>query len=209
MLVILDNGHGGLIKGGPQTAQRRSPIFSDGKQLFEGELNRAIVNGIIQELTFMQIPYLNICTEISDISKTERVNRANANNETNCFLVSVHSNYYKDPAVDGSEFWCFKGSALGAEIATIFAQEYQAEFPNEKLRKELPSRLYKENNTWAVLKRTNMPAVLTENFFFSNIRETREILLTREGRNRIVDFHVSAIVRVFVEVFGIDTWGGQ
>jgi len=40
MLEILDNGHGSLIKGRPQTAERGSKKFTNGKQLFEGEFNR-------------------------------------------------------------------------------------------------------------------------------------------------------------------------
>lgn len=206
MLVLLDNGHNGVVKGVSKTPHRRSPLFPDGKQLFEGELNRAIVNGIMQELTFMQIPYYNICPELYNTSINERVQRANLNNESNCFLVSVHSNYFNDPNVGGSEFWCYEHSVLGPQIATIFAEEYQNEFPGEHIRKPSPSQPYWKNNSWGVLKRTHMPAVLTENFFFSNVRETRDILLTREGRNRIIDFHVSAIVRTFVEVFGITIW---
>ena len=40
---ILDNGHGGIINGVYQTAGKRSPIWADGTQLFEGEFNRAIM----------------------------------------------------------------------------------------------------------------------------------------------------------------------
>lgn len=58
MIVLLDNGHGGLINGEYQTPGKRSPIWDDGSQLFEGELNRAIVARIAESLTFRQIPYV-------------------------------------------------------------------------------------------------------------------------------------------------------
>ena len=55
-----------------------------------------------------------------------------------------------------------------------------------------------------MLRLTRMPAIITENFFFNNDRETQEYLLSREGRWRIIDYHTSAIVRILVEVFNQD-----
>ena len=60
MIVLLDNGHGGIINGTYQTPGKRSPIWNDGSQLFEGEFNRAIVNGIIEELKILKIDFVNI-----------------------------------------------------------------------------------------------------------------------------------------------------
>ena len=67
MIVLLDNGHGGLINGVYQTPGKRSPTWSDGSVLYEGEFNRAIVHGIIKELIKLNIPYVNICPEDEDI----------------------------------------------------------------------------------------------------------------------------------------------
>ena len=66
MIVLLDNGHGGIINNEYQTPGKRSPKWADGSQLFEGEFNRAIVNGIIEELTRLKIPYVNIAPEYRD-----------------------------------------------------------------------------------------------------------------------------------------------
>lgn len=203
MLVLLDNGHGGLIKGRPQTRERRSEEFPDGKQLFEGELNRAIINGIIQELSFMQIPYLHICPELEDVLIGTRITRANHHHQQNALLVSVHSNTNEGPrAGDGCEFLIHPNSNLGPSIATIFAEEFQREFPAARLRRGEGGSPYKLRGDLGLLRRTRMPAILTENFFFNNERETRDILLTREGRWKLIDYHVAAIVRVMVEVFG-------
>jgi hypothetical protein len=46
-LWILDNGHGGMIDGVYQTPGKRSPVWPDGTQLFEGEFNRAIVKRLL------------------------------------------------------------------------------------------------------------------------------------------------------------------
>ena len=68
MTILLDNGHGGIINGKYQTAGKRSPVWSNKEQLFEGEFNRAIVNGIIEKLTALNIPYVNIAPEYRDVS---------------------------------------------------------------------------------------------------------------------------------------------
>ena len=202
MLVLLDNGHGGLIKGRPQTSERRSKIFPDGKQLFEGEFNRAIINGIVQELSFMNIPYYHLCPELEEITITERVRRANANRIDSCFLVSVHSNANPGRPGSGCEFLIHPNSSLGPSIANIFADEYKAMFPNERLRLGDHHEKFKRRGNLGLLRMTSMPAIITENFFFNNERETKEFLLTREGRWKIIDYHVSAIARVLVEVYG-------
>jgi len=200
MLVILDNGHGGLIKDVPQTPERRSKIFTPKKQLFEGEFNRAIINGIIPELTLQRIPYLHISPEIRDVRLDTRIARANRNNEKNAFLVSAHCNY---GGGHGSEFFCFTGSKKGQQMATIFAEEFQKAYPNRRLRTFGDGNKFKEGN-FSLLRKTQMPAVITENFFFDNEEEVVNILLNREERQRIIDFHVNAIVRIIVEVFKIE-----
>jgi N-acetylmuramoyl-L-alanine amidase len=202
MLVILDNGHGGLIKGRPQTAERRSKKFPNSKQLFEGEFNRGIVNGIIQELSFMNIPYFHVSPELEDITITKRVQRANDNNTSNCFLISVHANANPGRPGRGSEFLIHPNSGLGPDIADIFADEFTAAFPDERLRIGDNGERFKRRGNLGILRMTAMPAIITENFFFNNERETLEFLLTRSGRLKIIDFHVTAIVRVLTEVFG-------
>jgi len=46
-----------------------------------------------------------------------------------------------------------------------------------------------------------MPAVLTENFFMDNFEEYKDILMTSAGRQKIINFHVKAIVKTMIQVF--------
>ena len=46
-----------------------------------------------------------------------------------------------------------------------------------------------------------MPAVLTENFFMDNEEECKEILLTKQGRDLIAEFHANAVIRTKSEIF--------
>ncbi|WP_283392925.1 hypothetical protein [Photobacterium phosphoreum] len=75
--ILLDPGHGGVINGNYQTPGKRSPLWSDGSQLFEGEFNRAITQGISQALTLCGIENKIIVPELEDISLQTRVRRAN------------------------------------------------------------------------------------------------------------------------------------
>jgi N-acetylmuramoyl-L-alanine amidase len=46
-----------------------------------------------------------------------------------------------------------------------------------------------------------MPAILIENFFMDNEEEFKTILNVREGRQRIINYHVQAILRTRIEIF--------
>jgi len=76
-LWILENGHGGIIDGVYQTAGKRSPIWSDGTQLFEGEFNRSIVKRLIKLCEKANIDYVNLVDTNVDVSLAERTSKAN------------------------------------------------------------------------------------------------------------------------------------
>ena len=198
MLVLLDNGHGGLINGNYQTPGKRSPIWNDGSQLFEGEFNRAIVARIIESLTRLKIPYVNIAPETRDVRLVTRIMRANRAHQSNCFYLSVHSNA---GGGRGFEVYTSKGRSRSDKIATIFGEEFKNTFPNKRLRADYSDGDLDKEAGFAVLKRTKMPAILTENFFMDNEDECKNILMTKIGRDQIADFHVNAIVRAQKEIF--------
>ena len=198
MIVLLDNGHGGLINGTYQTPGKRSPIWNDGSQLFEGEFNRAIVNGIIEELTRRKIKYVNIAPEYRDVTLQTRVNRANQYPTRSSFYVSVHANA---GGGKGYEVFTSPGSTKSDKIATIFGQEFKRTYPNRPLRADFSDGDLDKEAKFFVLKRTRMPAILTENFFMDNEDECKNILMTRSGREKIIQYHINAILRVQNEIF--------
>ncbi len=197
MIVLLDNGHGALINGAYQTQGKRKD-WGDNGTIYEGEFNRAIVNGIIQELTFLGIPYVNIAPEYWDVRLQTRVKRANKYPASKCFYLSVHSNA---GGGKGSEFFTSPGDTKSDKIATIFGKEFQSEFPDRKLRTDFTDGDLDKERRFYVLTKTKMPAVLTENFFMDNFEEYEEILMTSEGRQKIINFHVKAIVKTMIQVF--------
>jgi len=197
MIVLLDNGHGALINGTYQTPGKRKD-WGDQGVIYEGEFNRAIVNGIIQELTFLGISYVNIAPEYWDVRLETRVNRANKYPTSKCFYLSVHSNA---GGGKGSEFFTSPGDTKSDKIATIFGKEFQNEFPDRTLRTDFTDGDLDKERRFYVLTKTKMPAVLTENFFMDNFEEYKNILMTSEGRQKIINFHVRATVKTMIQVF--------
>lgn len=198
MIVLLDNGHGSLIDGKYQTAGKRSPIWNGGLQLYEGEFNRAIVNGIIQELTKRKIAYVNIAPEYRDVRLETRIKRANKYYGRDSFYLSIHANA---GGGNGSEIFTSPGETKSDRIATIFGSEYHRAFPNRNLRTDFSDGDLDKERRFYILTRTKMPAILTENFFMDNEEECRNILLTNEGREKIIQYHLNAIFRTKIELF--------
>ena len=67
-----------------------------------------------------------------------------------------------------------------------------AEFPEKRMRKDNTDGDPDKEADFYVLKKTSMPAVLTENFFMTNGEEA-SMLLKDSIRDRIADAHMDAI----------------
>ena len=198
MIVLLDNGHGGLINGEYQTPGKRSPLWNDGSQLFEGEFNRAIVARIIESLTSLKIPYINIAPESRDIKLSTRIKRANDIQDNPCFYLSIHSN-----AGGGSGFEVFTspGETKSDLMATLAYEVAKDVFPDVKFRSDYSDDDPDKEALFTVLTKTSMPAVLFEAFFMDTEKECKEILMTPEGKIKIADWYTKTIVRIINELF--------
>ena len=210
---FFDPGHGGIINGEYQTRGKRSPKFEDGRQLFEGEFNRAIVNRVMNMCQQNGIDCIDLVDSQEDIPLPERTNTANdIYNQTlkpqdrECIYVSVHANAHGSGnelsfnSAHGWEVFTSKGETKSDKIATAFFDQMKREFPDKRFRtNQLDGDPDKEANFY-VLKHTIMPAVLTENFFMTN-REEAELLLSEVGRDKIARAHFNAIR--FIEENGI------
>jgi N-acetylmuramoyl-L-alanine amidase len=193
-LWLIDNGHGGIIDGLYQTPGKRSPLWPDGSILYEGEFNRAIVNRLVEMLTISNINYSNIAPEYEDISLTERVRRANSfHNQADCIFLSIHSNAGGSA---GYEIYTARGQSDSDKAATIFFSNFNEEFPDVKMRTDYSDDDVDKEANFYVLKKTLMPAVLTENFFMDNENECKTFLMSKKGRDRITKAHFEAIKHI-------------
>jgi len=194
---LLDPGHGGIIDGVYQTAGKRSPKFSDGNVLYEGVFNRDVVGYIIKLCQDHNIDNINLVDTNEDMSLRHRVTKANLfhKENRNSIYISVHANAFGN----GINF----NSAHG--IGTFHHYKSRA---GKKLAHTLQPYLVKNtgfkdrgvvaNDKWAnfyVLRKTWMPAVLSENGFMTNLTDATA-LITYKMRRSIAKAHFAMIMEI-------------
>lgn len=183
--LILDNGHG------KETPGKRSPVWPDGRQLFEYEFNRDIVNRLIDMLKPTGLSIIKLVPELNDIPLKERVTRANNyyKEDKNCILVSIHANA---GGGTGWEAFTTKGKTKSDILAEYLYKE--AENMGFKVRKDLTDGDPDKEEDFYIIKNTKMPAVLTENFFMDT-KSDCEFIMSDEGREMIAFMHFKAIMK--------------
>jgi len=183
-LWILDNGHASTTPG------KRSPFFSDGTQLLEYKFNREVSQKLCAMLHDEGIDYhLLVPEEHRDISLSERCKRADdLVTPKKKILISIHGNAFGNGVdwtnVTGAETYYCTGSEVGRKLAIIFQQHIKS-VTGLKNRGSKSAGFY-------ILRRTSMPAILTENGFFTNEKECL-YMLSDEGTTAIARAHLSAI----------------
>jgi N-acetylmuramoyl-L-alanine amidase len=195
-LWLFDNGHGGIIDGVYQTAGKRSPVWPDGTQLFEGEFNRAIVKRLMISCDLQGIEFVNIVPEETDISRPERIIRANEVYKKNkkCIYLSIHANA---GGGRGWEVYTSFGETKSDKMATVFFDMVKKEFGQITMRSDYSDGdPDKEQPQFDVLVHTHMPAILTENFFMDNFDECKNFLMSESGRDRIANAHFKAMLKI-------------
>ena len=203
-VILLDNGHAKSTPG------KRGPLFSDGTRFFEWEFNRDVVARIAKGLDELKIKYHVLVPEIEeDIALSERAKRANEYckkyGTKNCFFISVHSNAFGD----GQKWETPGGWSVYTTVGVTKSDEYgkvMYEVAKEMLEpygfKCRDGKGHKDGNegpdyeeNFTVIYKTWCPAILTENLFFTNEKESA-FLMTDEGRQVIADIHIEAIKRI-------------
>ena len=175
MIPILDNGHGGMIKGDYQTAGKRSPNWKFGV-LYEGAFNRWVTNLIMRELDYAGVPYYHISPELRDVRLPTRVNRANAIylQDPNAYVLSIHANAGRGHGMEGFTYF---GQTISDAIAEEFLQNLENEFSPQGWNfrfDTIDGDLDKEDN-FAILRDTDCPAVLLELGFMDTLEDYTEL----------------------------------
>jgi len=195
-LWLLDPGHGGMIDGEYQTAGKRSPIWDNGTQYFEGVGNRLIVDLILEKLTQQGIRCYDVVSSEEDVSLSERVKRANEADKTEKVIyVSIHSDAFSSESANGYSVYTSIGETKSDKVATIFLDNMKVEFPDHKLRRDTTDGDEDKESNFYVLKNTTSPAILIENFFMTNYREC-QLLLDSTFREKLADCHVKSILYI-------------
>ena len=194
-MIILDNGHG------CDTPGKRSPIWKDGSYLQEWKYCRAIVQEIAMVLKKEGIPYHILVPEDHDIPLRTRVHRANKvaaqNGISQTLLISVHLN--ASPQINSASGWeihTSPGETKSDEYARVFwntAKEILGDcFP---MRGDFEDGNPDRDSSFAIIRDTACPAVLTENLFMNTEKDCR-FLMSPEGEKAIIDLHIKSIIRI-------------
>ena len=199
---LLDSGHGGLNPetGIYVTPGKRSPKWGDGTQYFEGVGNRDIVKRILNRCLDAGIIAVDIVNNWEDVSLSTRVNRANAVHQyfKNSIYVSVHSNGFNKESAHGYSVYTSPGQTRSDKYAEILLEKMKIKFPDHKLRKDTSDGDMDNEAAFYVLRKTKMPAILSENFFMTNKKEC-DLLLTEKFRQKIAVCHFEMMKQVEYE----------
>lgn len=185
--VIIDNGHG------RETPGKRSP---DGR-LLEWRWTRDVAIQLKNELEKRGITATLLVPEDTDVPLATRVARANAIDRlcSDSILVSIHVNAAPGKGwseASGFSAWICDNASKRSERLASLLQSLAKEMGLGGNRWVPPEGFFRSN--FYIVKRTNMPAVLTENLFQTNQEEV-DYLLSDEGKKRLVALHVKAIER--------------
>lgn len=194
-MIILDNGHGIDTRG------KRSPIWEDGSYLLEWRYCRAIVNEIAKRLKDLGIPCHILVPEHIDIPLRTRVQRANKiaaqKGISQTLLVSIHLNAAQEiNTASGWEIHTSPGETKSDEYARVFwetAKDILGDrFP---MRGDFEDGNPDIDSSFAIIRDTACPAVLTENLFMNSEKDCR-FLMSEEGEKAIIDIHVKSIQKI-------------
>lgn len=191
---LLDSGHGGIIDGVYQTSGKRSPVWEDGTQYFEGVGNRVLVKKLEAKLEASKIPYFNVVNSEEDISLSTRVNKANNYQKTfkNCIYLSIHSDAFSKESANGYSVHTSIGETKSDRIAEVFIENMIKDFPDHKLRKDTSDGDLDKEHNFYVLRKTISPAILIENFFMTNYRECK-LLMDEDFQDKLINCHFESI----------------
>lgn len=194
-LWILDFGHGSIDANGVYTtAPAKQHKFPDGLLIQEGVINRSIGKYVIKGLEFSGVEYAVVSDEIIDTPLDIRVQRADAIYalDKRCIYVAIHSNA---GGGSGLEIFTSKGQNKSDKVANIFCEVYKKHFPEYPFRSDKADGDADKEADFYVLRKTDCPALLIENFFFDN-RHEAELLLSEEGQRQIASCILDCIETV-------------
>lgn len=194
-LIIIDEGHG------RDTPGKRSPLWSDGTQLYEWEFNRFIGKQFMNHLRLGNISFVRLVSEDTDISLTERKRRVDDyynryKNNYYVYCVSIHGNAAEDSRANGIEVF----TSYGQDESDVIAEKYLESLATLgwKMRHDKSDGDLDKEANFAMVK-LPCPSILTENGFYSNEQECKK-MLSLDWRNRIAYAHYLAAKSIELNV---------
>ena len=205
MIILIDNGHGIDTNGKcspilTNVGFEIDPKFTDGGRFREWKYNRVISNELVKRLKDLGYDARLIVTEEKDISLTARANRVNKvcaqNGASNVILISIHANACGNGAWMHCKGWCAyttKGVTKSDKLATVLYDKAKENFKGRRLIQDMTDGDADMEANFTIIKKSNCPAVLTENFFYDN-KEDLQYLTSKEGVESVIKTHIEGIL---------------
>ncbi len=177
MKIFIDPGHGGNDPGA---------IGIKGTYESNVVLKIALELGKILESMGFQTEFSRTTDETVTLAK-----RAEMGNKTDADLfISIHCNGFLNSSASGTEVYSYPGNVKGEQLASVLSKKISEKF-------SLKNRGAKKEN-FAVLRLSNMPAVLIETAFITNPAE--EDLMNSPGFSGEM---ANTIAEAVAEYFGV------
>ncbi|MCB6201284.1 N-acetylmuramoyl-L-alanine amidase family protein [Extibacter muris] len=182
-VVVIDSGHGGNDPGkiGVNDANEKDINLAIAKKV-EKRLKK---NGI--EVVMTRKDDTTLAKEGDSNKKVQDMKaRVQLINETKpAMVVSIHQNSYQDADIRGAQVFYYSHSKEGENTAELMQKALLAVDKDN-------TRQAKANDTYYLLKRTEVPTIIVECGFLSNPEEAAK-LVTEEYQDKLADAIVQGI----------------
>jgi N-acetylmuramoyl-L-alanine amidase len=140
---------------------------------------------------------------VLDTSLSKRVNKANfaAKNYKASLYLSIHGNAAQNKNARGFEVFTSPGQTKSDIYAELLFYRVKSQFPNWIFRADTTDGDHDKEARFHVLTQTNMPAVLSENGFFTNYHDAK-LMFDTDFQNKIALCHARA-VGDYIEKIGL------
>jgi N-acetylmuramoyl-L-alanine amidase len=169
MQILLDAGHGGADPG---AVAHFSGVTCGG--LRESDVVLGVVRQLGGILSWHQWLVSYTRMENQAVALERRCEEANQLGVD--VFVSIHCNSFADPAAHGYEVWTSPVADAADALATQMYGDYRATFPDMRGRADFSDGDPDKQSKFWVLVHTEMPAVLFELAFISNLYDARRLV---------------------------------
>jgi N-acetylmuramoyl-L-alanine amidase len=211
--IFIDCGHGGL---NPQTKQYTTApakqfqhnglnLHTADGFIYEGVFNRAVGNNLANKLKETNIPFEFVSHDWQEKTNTQRIYQANEKHKQlkgyDCLYISIHADatpLLNDNRPNGiSVFVGNNASANSKRAGNLLAKYLKKNMTEFAHRRQTNDRDYWHHpQKLGVLELTTMPAVLSENGFFTNPKDA--LSMVKENTiERFAQSHFEMIVEYF------------
>lgn len=185
-VIVLDPGHGGPDPGaiGPGGTQEKTVTLDIAKR----------VQKLLEAQGAKVIMARSADTDVSLSARTDIANKNKAD-----IFVSIHINANMDPSIGGTTTYIYSGSGSSSETTRLQESNKLALTIQAELVKSLGLRnIGIKSANFAVLRTSNMPAVLLELAFISN-KDEEKLLKTDSFKNKSAEAIVKGIANYFAQ----------